>query len=163
MKRSIRCDTPKNGVTGATAHVDFALISLAFQRLSVSFLWVFEKKLSHRDWQQVTFTLQKKLCLGDSLTLPGPLCKTCKTCKTPSPWGELHESHELHGLGCHFSFLRLGEYPRDVSAGFGLGIPARQFAFRFHLFKQGVGFIRAAHNPRPINITCPDALGIVRQ
>jgi hypothetical protein len=52
MQRPSRCDKPKNGVIGATARVEFALISLAFQRFSVSFLWVFEKKLSHRDWQQ---------------------------------------------------------------------------------------------------------------
>jgi hypothetical protein len=44
---------------------------------------------------------------------------------------------------------RLGECPREVSAGFGLGIRAGQFAVRFHLDKQGAGFIRAGDNPRP--------------
>jgi hypothetical protein len=73
----------------------------------------------------------------------------CKTRKTPSPWGELHE---LHGLGWRFSLSRKGECPRDVAAGFRLGILASQFAVRCHAGKQGVGFIRAAGDPLPGNI-----------
>jgi hypothetical protein len=50
-----------------------------------------------------------------------------------------------------------------VSAGFGLGILAGQFPVRFHLGQQGMGFIRAVHDPRPVNVPRRDALGIVRQ
>ena len=53
--------------------------------------------------------------------------------------------------------------PRNVSAGFGLGILAAQFGVRFHLGEQGMGFVRAADNSRPIHIGCLNALGFVRQ
>ena len=61
------------------------------------------------------------------------------------------------------SFPRLGEGSRDVSPGFWFGIFAGQFAVRFHLGEQGAGFIRTAHDMRPLNVPRRDAIGIVCQ